>query len=510
MSELRYRSFAPLRTADQVARFLVDSAAPSLTPGQKLGRYDLLAPVARGGMGQVWVARLRGARGFHKLVAIKTLICPRGDEARMERMLLEEARIAALIQHSNVVQTLELGEHEGTLYLVMEWVDGESLSDLIAAAERGGGIPLLVAVNLIAQTLRGLQAAHELGDDSGAPLGVVHRDVSPHNVLVTYSGVAKLADFGIARAELGPTRDTPAVEGKIPFMAPEQILGGKIDQRTDLFSVGVLLYQLTTGRHPFKDNGVDGVLHAITSDEPAVRPSLIVPAYSRTLEAVVLKALEKDRERRWPSAEEMRLALERGVPQAFGLGFEAQLRNFMTDLVGIRALRKREALRRAELAADAYAQHGGVVPDSVPAPSAGSLRAILIDAEHDEALPEVVVPLRKSRMPTLRPLAQLARDRAHGWSLPAIAGSLVLAALLMILLRDPRAGEPSVASPGASMVEWSSPSAVPTTKVIALPASAPSANAVASAAPSASVAPSEPAFGPARPAPSTLKSRKRR
>src|SRR6201995_1281369 len=138
--------------------------AEVLSPGQTLGRYELRAQPARGGMGQVWVARLRGARGFQKLVAIKTLVSLRGDEARMERMLLEEARIAALIQHSNVVQTLELGEHEGTLYLVMEWVDGEPLSDLIATAERGGGIPLLIAVNLIAQTLRGLQAAHELGD----------------------------------------------------------------------------------------------------------------------------------------------------------------------------------------------------------------------------------------------------------------------------------------------------------------------------------------------------------
>ncbi len=450
----------------------VHSDPPTFMPGQKLGRYDLLAPVARGGMGQVWVARLRGARGFQKLVAIKTLVSLRGDEARMERMLLEEARIAALIQHSNVVQTLELGEHEGTLYLVMEWVDGEPLSDLIATAERGGGIPLLIAVNLIAQTLRGLQAAHELGDAGGAPLGVVHRDVTPHNVLVTYSGVAKLADFGIARAELAAPleRGPEEIQGKLPYMAPEQILGGKVDQRSDLFAIGVLLYLLTTGRHPFEDNGIDGVIHAITSDEPAVRPSLVLPMYSRTLEAVVLKALDKDRERRWPSAEEMRLALERGVPQAFGLGFETQLRNFMLDLVGTRAIRKREALRRAELVADAYGKHGAA-PDSVPAPSAGSLRAILIDSEPDEPVPEVVVPLRKSRMPTLRPLVALGRGSLTRF-VPAFAASLAVAALLMILLRAPHSTEPSSAGATSGMVDFASPSAVPTTKVIALPPSA--------------------------------------
>ncbi|HXS19301.1 MAG TPA: serine/threonine-protein kinase, partial [Polyangiaceae bacterium] len=219
-----------------------------LHTGQKLGRYELLAPVARGGLGQVWVARLRGARGFNKLVAVKTLLPAAGDPQLMEQKLLEDVRVAALIQHSNVVQTLELGEKHGTLYVVMEWVEGEPLSNVIESAEQGGGVPLLVAVNLIAQTLRGLQAAHEHCDEAGVRLAVVHRDLSPDNILVSYSGIAKLVDFGIARSKsqdrtLG--RDN-RIERRFGFAAPEQVLGGPADERTDLFTVGVILYLLTT------------------------------------------------------------------------------------------------------------------------------------------------------------------------------------------------------------------------------------------------------------------------
>jgi len=469
----------------------VSSDPPSLSVGQRLGRYVLLAPIARGGMGQVWVARLRGARGFHKLVAIKTLLCLRGEEERMERMLLEEARLASLIQHSNVVQTLELGEHEGTLYLVMEWVDGEPLSEVLAAAEHCGGVPLLVAVNLIGQTLRGLQAAHELCDDTGALLGVVHRDVSPHNVLVSYSGTAKLVDFGIAQAVNQRTSERASeVQGKFPYMAPEQIMGDFVDQRTDLFAVGILLYLLTTGRHPFKDHAADGVLHNIVSAEPAIRPSLLKATYSRTLEAVVMKALDKDRDRRWPSAEEMRLALERGVPQAFSLGFEAQMRAFMADVVGDRAAAKRDALRRAELAADEYLlkeraaleKESGAF-DAGAAPSAGSLRAILIDQEaaNDETARDEAKPSsrqnRASGAPTLRPASPNARRTRWPWLAAAVA--LSAAALLLLALNLPRAPASTATSPGTGMVDLSPPRAA-----------APLVPSASRAAPSASTAPS--------------------
>lgn len=411
----------------------------SFRTGQLLGRYELLAPVAKGGMGQVWVGRLRGARGFQKLVAIKTLLPAPEDSARMERMLFEEARLASAIQHSNVVHTIELGEHHGALYLVMEWVDGEPLSQLLKVSGPNG-IPLLFAVNLIAQTLRGMQAAHELCDETGAPLGVVHRDISPHNILVSYRGVAKLVDFGIAKAmnQESSSTTTGEIKGKFAYMAPEQILGGEVDQRADLFSLGIILYLLTSGTHPFKNHDSAGVLHSITSDEPAPRPSLLKPGYSRTLEAIVLKALEKDRKLRWSSAAEMRAALQHAVPEAFAVGIEAQLEAYLSDVVGHRAAAKRDFLRRAELTREKdIADAPSVNPAS--AQSASSLRAVSVDAnEHAED----TVPPRRSLVPTQHPGQELApvaprRRRKFGVA-AALAASLLLISFVLHSARHQR------------------------------------------------------------------------
>ena len=200
-----------------------------------------------------------------------------------------------------------------------------------------------------------MQAAHDLSDDAGASLGVVHRDVSPHNVLVSYTGVAKLVDFGIAKAmnqQLDSSTTTGEIKGKFAYMAPEQILGNPVDRRADIFSAGIMLHLMTSGHHPFKNHHSVGVLHSITSSAPAARPSLLKPGYSRTLEAVVMRALEKDRERRWGSADEMRLALQHAVPEAFAVGFDAEVAAFMTASCGQRAIAKREALRRVEHQSD--------------------------------------------------------------------------------------------------------------------------------------------------------------
>ncbi len=167
-------------------------------------------------------------------------------------MFLEEAQLASQIHHPNVVGTLELGEENSTLYLVMEWVDGESLSVVLAKAAESGGVPLPIAVNLIGQACQGLFAAHNLRDESGNLLGLVHRDVSPQNLLVSFSGTAKLVDFGIAKAthKVSGLTEAGEIKGKFAYMAPEQVRGHAIDARTDLFALGILLYLLTTGKHP--------------------------------------------------------------------------------------------------------------------------------------------------------------------------------------------------------------------------------------------------------------------
>jgi len=452
-------------------------------------------PVARGGLGQVWAARLRGARGFHKLVAIKTLLPAPGDSQNMEQRLLEDLRVAALIQHANVAQTLELDEQKGTLYAVLEWVDGEPLRQVMESAELGGGVPLLVAVNLIGQTLRGLQAAHEHCDEQGRRCQVVHREVTPDNILVSYSGIAKLVDFGIARAKrqdrtLGREN---RIERNFGYAAPEQVVGGRVDPRSDLFAVGVTLYQLTTGRHPFQGKDSAATLQNILSNDPPVRPSALKTSYSRTLEAVVMKALEKDRDRRWPTAEEMRLALERGVPQAFELGFESQLRTFMADTVGDRGAKKREAIRRAEIVVDAGGREasGGTSKSSVT-----SLRAIALDATVVARREAVPIAVRRSMMPTLRPLLALSVPPPR-MRKPLLIGGLAAAAAVVGLLLARASGQvqsaANASAPAAGMVDLNPPRAIGVRPALLssaapLPGAAAMLTAPSAAAPSAASA----------------------
>src|SRR4051812_12628523 len=431
--------------------------AEVLSPGQTLGRYELLAQVARGGMGQVWVARLRGARGFHKLVAIKTLLPELRNDARIEQMLLEEARIASLIQHSNVVQTTELGEHRGYLYLVMEWIDGESLGFVLKRAEERGAVPLPVAVHLIAQACRGLHAAHELTNDLGLHLGVVHRDVSPHNILVTHSGVIKLVNFGIAKAMKEETSFTEngEVKGKYSYMAPEQVLGEEVDRRADVFSIGITLYLMTTGRHPFKASEKANVIRALTSEEPAPPPSSFVASYPRALEAVLMRALAKKPEERHPSADALRLALEGALPAAFAPRFESQVKEYLTKVMGDRAAARREALRRFQLAADERTvSEDPSAMATLPSQSGGSLRAILIDNALVEIAPAttpeqpaVVVVRRASDLPT-RPGARARRRGGLALALGAMA-TLAVAAYAGVRMTHLHASVAASAAPSA-------------------------------------------------------------
>jgi len=200
-----------------------------LTPGMELGRCELLVPIAQGGMATVWAARQKGSRGFQKTVAIKTMLPNLSDDAQFEQMFLDEARLASRIHHPNVVEISDLGEQQDILYIVMEWIDGEALSVLARASKKAETpIPVRVVLKIISQACSGLHAAHELKDDNEQLLHIVHRDVSPQNILVTYDGVVKLVDFGVAKAVGRASGETTAgqIKGKIPYMSPEQARGG--------------------------------------------------------------------------------------------------------------------------------------------------------------------------------------------------------------------------------------------------------------------------------------------
>ena len=279
--------------------------------GRVLGRYELLTEIASGGMASVFLGRARGVAGFERVVAVK--VCHphlRVDEEFAE-MFLDEARLAAKIHHPNVVSTLDVGDDDGRLYLVMEYIEGDRLSGLIkAAGKRGRRIPPPVAARIFIDMLSGLHAAHELADKDGTDLSVVHRDVSPQNVLVGVDGVARITDFGIAKTEARVSDAGAAqIKGKLAYMAPEQLEGAVVTRRTDLYAAGVVLWETLTGRRLFRgDTDLDTVQLVVKGD---VRPpSEIVTDLDPAFDALVMKAVERDPEKRFATAAAFAEALE--------------------------------------------------------------------------------------------------------------------------------------------------------------------------------------------------------
>lgn len=348
---------------------IINDCSDDVRVGQMLGRYELLMPIAKGGMGNVWAARLKGTRGFRKLVAIKTILRA-SENAHLEQMLFQEAMLASQIHHPNVAETLELGEHEGTLYLVMELVAGESLRFILREAQGHGGIPLAVSVNLVGQVCRGLAAAHDLRDEDGQRVGLVHRDISPPNVLVTDTGTVKIVDFGVATTASSVTYGSGEIKGKISYLAPEQLRGEPLDARVDVFATGILLYLLTAGRHPFRCASEAATIARILSTAPAAPPSTFVENYPEALEQVVMRALDKARETRFASITELLEALENAFPSAFGPRADEMVASYVQKLMKDRLQERRSTLRIAEEWAETSSSRPSV--GSLPAVTASS------------------------------------------------------------------------------------------------------------------------------------------
>lgn len=275
-----------------------------------LGKYQLIASLGHGGMADVFLAVSRGLAGFNKLVVIKRLRAALAEDWEFRRMFLDEARLAARLNHPNVVQTYEVGELGGSYFIAMEYLDGQPLHKVIREAARlGAPLGPLVSARIVADALSGLHNAHELTDYGGAPLRIIHRDVSPHNIFVTYDGQVKLVDFGIAKAR-SSSGDTEVgvLKGKIAYMAPEQILGGPMDRRADIFAMGVVLWELLAGRRLMLRDTNGATMHRIVS-EPIGPPSQESPSIDPALDAIAMKALARDPAARFQTADAMREAL---------------------------------------------------------------------------------------------------------------------------------------------------------------------------------------------------------
>jgi serine/threonine protein kinase len=278
---------------------------------QELGKYRLIAELARGGMGNVYLGVAQGPGGFHKLVAIKELRPEFSGEEAYVTMFLEEARLAARLAHPNIVQTNEVGSDAGRHFMVMEYLDGRSLYRVARHGARLGGLPLGAHLRIIAEALRGLHHAHELRGFDGGPLGIVHRDVSPLNVLVTFDGQAKVLDFGVAKAA-DSTFETQAgiLKGRIAYMAPEQARCGKVDRRADLYAAGVMIWEAAAGRRLWAGKSDVEILTTIVGQGPfpAACP---LPEAAADLEPVCARAMAQDPGARYATAEELLLDLER-------------------------------------------------------------------------------------------------------------------------------------------------------------------------------------------------------
>ncbi|WP_437532289.1 protein kinase [Sorangium sp. So ce726] len=332
------------------------SAVDQLGPGSTLGRYEILMPVAKGGMAAVWAARLQGTRGFRKIVAIKTMLPDVSDDPDFESMFLDEARVAARIRHPNVVEILDLGEEDDVLYIVMEWVDGETAGTLQKAAKRLGGIPQRIVLRIASQICAGLHNAHELRDDSGVLLDLVHRDISPANVLISTAGFVKIVDFGVAKSKgrLHVTRAGGIVKGKTPYLSPEQLGGLPIDRRSDIFSLGALLYVLTTGLHPFRAETELATIENITIKNP-LPPRELNGAIHPELDRIILKALEKDPESRFSTCAEMQRAIDQVASTLGEPTTDEDVAAFVRQAIGEIQAKRAQELRDAIAAVDAGA-----------------------------------------------------------------------------------------------------------------------------------------------------------
>jgi serine/threonine-protein kinase len=283
-----------------------------------IGRYAIYGEIAAGGMATVHLGRLLGEAGFSRTVAIKRLHEHFAKDPDFVAMFLDEARLASRVRHPNVVSILDVVTLGREIFLVMDYVQGESLSRLIRAARAGKKqVPPKIALSIMVGALHGLHAAHEAKSENGGLLGIVHRDVSPQNILVDVDGVARVIDFGVAKAagRLQNTREG-TLKGKLQYMPPEQIEGGAVDRRSDIYAASVVLWEVLTGTRLFKSNQEVSVLHEIMTKvvkgdiEP---PSQYAPGLPKALDAIVLRGLSAKPEDRFQTAREMAVDIEKAL-----------------------------------------------------------------------------------------------------------------------------------------------------------------------------------------------------
>jgi serine/threonine protein kinase len=433
-----------------------------LVPGYRLDRYELLCPIGRGGMASVWVARLLGKHGFEKLVAIKTILTRFARDPHFQQMFLDEARIASGIHHPNVAQILDLGDQQGVLFLVMEWIEGDALSKLARATrERGLVFPPGVALRVAADVCAGLHAAHELRDRNGGWLGIVHRDVSPQNILIGDQGVAKIIDFGIAKARGRSSNDTEtgSVKGKVKYMAPEQAIAPQsTDRRADVWALGAILYFLASGRSPYEGENDVATLTKLASG----RPPLALPAHvGKPFRAITTRALACKPDDRYATAEEFRRAIEAAMLEGGIATTSAEVAAYCTQQLAGRAEARKSAITLALSAAEERSRVFGLLTQAEDSSKSLPFDALSSSASSAAGTPSrapgqpvVSTPLAENSLTlgaaatmTKNPVASPARKR---WGVVAVLMSFAVIPLVIVVSLGRRGGNASNGAPGFS------------------------------------------------------------
>ncbi|HHH31633.1 MAG TPA: serine/threonine protein kinase [Polyangiaceae bacterium] len=428
-------------------------------------RYELLTKLAAGGMGTVYVGRLRGAAGFRRLVAIKRAHPHLLEQPSFSRMLIKEAELASAIHHPNAVAVQDVEELDGELLLIMDYVDGVPLSRLLAACDpkEDDPVPPRVAVRIIADICAGLHACHTCTDEMGEPLGLVHRDVSPQNVLVGADGQARLTDFGIAKSLVRDDKltQTGTIRGKSGYMAPEYATDGRLDQRSDVFAVGVVLWETLAGRRLFRGSTeLETLRHLTEKDAPLV--SSAAPWVGTALDDVIATALRRDPERRFRSAEALGRALEEAARGEGLMGRHREVAEEVDGRFGTELAERRAAIHT----------RASVAPG--PQEATGTITAAMDDVDEPDPLLDdemgrgpstleasTLVPAGSSTRPAA------ARRRFVGWiaALAMVAVGVAAATALLDGAPSPLAAQPAlpqldvVVEPGDTESEPMAPSA---------------------------------------------------
>jgi serine/threonine protein kinase len=313
---------------------------------QRFGKYLLLSRIAQGGMAELYRAKLIGDEGFEKLIAIKTILPHLSEEKDLVKSFIDEAKLAAFLQHPNIVQIYDFGSVNSTYYIAMEYLYGKDLK-LITERYKEKELPLSIenALYIATQVCAGLDYAHKLKDFRGRPLNIIHRDIGPHNIFISYDGQVKIIDFGIAKAAIQNTKTQDgSIKGKMAYMSPEQALGESIDRRSDIFAMGILLYEIVTHKRMFEGDAFR--VFAKVREADYTPAEIVNEALPGDLCRIIDKALAKDREQRYQSAEDLLTDLEKCMR---GLSISPSYRNlsqYMKDLFGKEAEAELETIRK--------------------------------------------------------------------------------------------------------------------------------------------------------------------